>query len=187
MTEPFVLIVEDHPVTQATLQRELGALDFRTHVLSTAEEAWDYLQNNPSPHLIILDYHLPGEDGPSLYRKIALDPRLENIAIIPFTALADMKNNSDEGLLTLQRGTDKGSGSQNLGIVSKGGHEEVSTVPGALLLALANALRTINVRCPQKLMFAIRAYLQEFSDSPGDDPMSGWAYFLHMDNTEPDA
>lgn len=77
-------------------------------------------------------------------------------------------------------------GGQLLGIVSKGGSEEVNAVPGALLLALANALRTLNVRCPPKLMAAIRDYLKQFTDDASNDPMSGWAYFLHLDNHGPE-
>ena len=184
MAQPLVLVVEDHPVTQATIARDLGALDFMIHAVPSAEDAWDYLEKNPPPQIIILDYHLPGEDGPSLYRRVTLDPRFENTAIVPFTALADMKNNSDQGVLTLQRGVEPDNEGHRLGIVSKGGQEEVNAVPGALLLALANALRTINVRAPQKLMFAIREYLQQFAGDSVGDPMSGWAYFLHMDNSD---
>jgi CheY-like chemotaxis protein len=183
MASPFVLIVEDHPVTQATLTRDLGDLGFETHVVPSAEEGWSYLDKNPAPQIIVLDYHLPGEDGPSLYRRVTLDPRFANVAIVPFTALADMKNSSELGLLTLQRGTDLNEGAIKMGIVSKGGSEEVHAVPGALLLALANALRTINTRCPPKLMAAIRDYLKQFNDEPDKDPMSGWAYFLHLDDS----
>jgi CheY-like chemotaxis protein len=186
MTPPFVLIVEDNAVTQSALTRDLGALDFRTHVVPSAEDAWDHLNKAPPPDIIVLDYHLPGEDGPSLYRKVSLDPRFGNVAVIPFTALADMKNDSHQDILTLRRGTEMNGGGQLLGIVSKGGSEEVNAVPGALLLALANALRTINVRCPPKLMAAIRDYLKQFTDDASNDPMSGWAYFLHLDNHGPE-
>jgi CheY-like chemotaxis protein len=179
-----VLIVEDNPITQETLTRDLGALDLQTHAVPSAEEAWDYLGRATPPDVIILDFHLPGEDGSSLYRRVNSDPRFGKTAIIPFTALADMSNNSQEAILTLQRGLDAGAGSNSQGILSKGGNEEVRVLPGALLLAIAHGLRTAGRRCPSKLMAAIRDYLKQFSDDAANDPISGWAYFLHLKGNE---
>jgi CheY-like chemotaxis protein len=121
MTPPFVLIVEDNPITQETLTRDLGALDLQTHAVPSAEEAWDYLGRATPPDVIILDFHLPGEDGSSLYRRVNSDPRFGKTAIIPFTALADMSNNSQEAILTLQRGLDAAPGRTARGFCPKGG------------------------------------------------------------------
>ncbi|MGQ9818508.1 MAG: response regulator [Candidatus Kapaibacteriales bacterium] len=83
-----VLIVDDDDLfrqfVKYILEKKLNlfVVDFKTPI-----QAMEYLQGNP-PDLLILDMEMPEMDGYSFLYKIRNDPKLENLPVIPCTALA---------------------------------------------------------------------------------------------------
>jgi two-component system phosphate regulon response regulator PhoB len=93
---PRVLIVEDEPSIA-----ELISINLRHNGLSPLwVENGDLAQreiDTALPDLILLDWMLPGQNGPTLARKWRVDPRTKNIPIIMLTAKVD-ENDKVSGL-----------------------------------------------------------------------------------------
>mgnify|MGYP000868008388 CR=1 FL=1 len=84
---PIILLVEDNRTTQETLKRDFEALGVDVLAVPSAEEAWLFLESGKKLDVMILDFQLPGEDGPDFFRRIQRDPRFKKIPVVPFTAL----------------------------------------------------------------------------------------------------
>ena len=67
---PRVLIAEDDGVTRSLLQHWLTAWGFEVAVARDGTEAWNVLQQQPSPKLVITDWVMPGVDGIELCRRL---------------------------------------------------------------------------------------------------------------------
>jgi PAS domain S-box-containing protein len=83
-SQPVILLVEDLPDFGLIVQR-LGQRAGQTlQWFTTAEDAWDYLQDH-HPDLVLLDIHLPGMNGIELCHRIRAVPRLANLKIALFS------------------------------------------------------------------------------------------------------
>jgi diguanylate cyclase (GGDEF)-like protein/PAS domain S-box-containing protein len=75
------LLVEDDPIQRAVFTGYLHALGWRLWAVASAEEARDHLVRE-DVHLLLADYHLPGEDGVSLLEHArALHPEVVRVLI----------------------------------------------------------------------------------------------------------
>lgn len=59
-------------------------------IMRDGKNAMRYLRGE-IPDLILLDYMMPGDDGPEVYRKIKIIERLSKIPIFFLTSVADSK------------------------------------------------------------------------------------------------
>lgn len=78
-----ILIVEDDSVVRsalANLSRDSGHRV--AGAFSTAEEAWQFLQTEPLPEIILMDLNLPGMSGLEAIKRIKNRFRSANIAVI---------------------------------------------------------------------------------------------------------
>ena len=93
---PRVLIVEDEPAIA-----ELISINLRHNGLSPLwVEDGERAQREIDmvlPDVILLDWMLPGQNGPALARKWRIDPRTKNVPIIMLTAKVD-ENDKVQGL-----------------------------------------------------------------------------------------
>lgn len=169
MNKPIIMVVEDNQTTQETLKRDLELLGLDVLIYYSAEDAWKVLENGTNPDVLILDFNLPGgEDGPSLFRRIILDPRFKTLSIIPFTALIDQSDRPTNSMVSdfvILRGTR----SDNIhNIISKKGREDVFNTPPDLILAIAHALQYKNCSFPvpfrAEVKKCIEALLKKMDD-----------------------
>jgi diguanylate cyclase (GGDEF)-like protein len=65
-----VLIVEDAADSRLLLERTLKRWGYEVVVTTNGEEAWEILQQENHPKLILLDWMMPGMDGLEITRKI---------------------------------------------------------------------------------------------------------------------
>ena len=65
-----VLIAEDDLVSRNLLERVLDKWGYEVIVTCDGEEAWDVFQSNEAPRLAVLDWMMPGLDGPDVCRRI---------------------------------------------------------------------------------------------------------------------
>ena len=65
-----VLIAEDDPIFRRVLQSRLQSWGYRAMTAENGEKAWEILQQEGAPNLLILDWMMPGIDGLELCRKI---------------------------------------------------------------------------------------------------------------------
>jgi len=64
-----VLVVDDDPVTCATLRALLGGAGYAVTIAPDGLEAWEILQRERIP-VVISDWYMPGLDGTELCRRI---------------------------------------------------------------------------------------------------------------------
>jgi phosphoserine phosphatase RsbU/P len=65
-----VLLAEDEPVTRRLLEAQMTRFGFDVTSVPDGLRAWDALQNADAPSLVVLDWNMPGLDGPDVCRKI---------------------------------------------------------------------------------------------------------------------
>jgi phosphoserine phosphatase RsbU/P len=81
-----VLIAEDDRVTGEILARTLQRWSYETKVLSDGLQAWEHLRMATTPTLAILDWMMPGIDGPDVCRRVRAELPLANMYLLLVTA-----------------------------------------------------------------------------------------------------
>ena len=81
-----VLIAEDDRITGEILARTLNRWHYETTVVSDGTQAWAYLGAATAPTLAILDWMMPGMDGPDVCRRVRADLPLANMYLLLVTA-----------------------------------------------------------------------------------------------------
>lgn len=82
MRPMHILVVEDDPVTRATLVAYFEEAGFRVYAAENGEGLWRSLERAPID-LVLLDVKLPGEDGFFLLRELR---KTSEVAVIMVTA-----------------------------------------------------------------------------------------------------
>lgn len=65
-----VLLAEDEPVTRRLLEAQMTRFGFEVVSVNDGLSAWEVLQSPNAPSLVVLDWNMPGLDGPDVCRKI---------------------------------------------------------------------------------------------------------------------
>ena len=82
-----VLIADDESVTRHRLESFLRKWGYDFFACSDGTQAWQELQSDkPHPELAILDWEMPGVDGPELCRRIRQTPDLKTIYVLLVTS-----------------------------------------------------------------------------------------------------
>jgi two-component system, cell cycle response regulator len=92
-----VLIAEDDLTSRVMLQAILQKWGYDTVVAKDGLEAWDILQHESAPRLLILDWDMPGLDGMKLCRQIREQESMDPAYIIILTG-RDKKSDAIHGL-----------------------------------------------------------------------------------------
>lgn len=87
-----ILIVDDDPTSRTILQAVLEKWNFITRLAADGEEAWEIIQQEGSPRLLLLDWMMPGIDGPTLCRRIREEMSRESFYILMLTARDSRKD-----------------------------------------------------------------------------------------------
>ncbi len=94
-----MLVADDDPVSRRLLERLL-ARDYQVTVVADGEQAWAALQTPERPRLLVLDWMMPGVDGPELCRRLRQLPEIEPCYVLLLTAkqsLADVVTGLEAG------------------------------------------------------------------------------------------
>jgi CheY-like chemotaxis protein len=81
-----ILIVEDDADIRDALRETLEEEGYTVAVASNGHEGLGYLEGNPEPALVLLDWMMPFMNGAEFCKAVASNPTLENLAIIVITA-----------------------------------------------------------------------------------------------------
>jgi phosphoserine phosphatase RsbU/P len=81
-----VLIAEDDRVTAEILARALQRWNYETTILCDGAQAWEHLRRTIAPTLVILDWMMPGMDGPDVCRRVRAELPLANMYLLLVTA-----------------------------------------------------------------------------------------------------
>jgi phosphoserine phosphatase RsbU/P len=79
------LIADDDIVTAAAISASVSGWGFEVVVAHDGHGALDQLRADPSPALAIIDWEMPGLDGPEICRRIRADAR-ERLYVLLLTA-----------------------------------------------------------------------------------------------------
>ena len=77
-----VMVVDDSSTIRVYLSNLLAQYQFRVITANNGQEAIELLKQHPDTALIITDYHMPVMDGLEMIRRIRLEKRSEDLAII---------------------------------------------------------------------------------------------------------
>ncbi len=81
-----ILIAEDDPVSRRLLEITLSNWGYDVIVTNDGAWAWEALQAEDAPQLAILDWMMPGLDGPQICHKARETPATKSIYLILLTA-----------------------------------------------------------------------------------------------------
>jgi phosphoserine phosphatase RsbU/P len=91
-TDNRILIAEDDLTSRTLLERLLCSWGYRVTVSSDGEEALALLQRSDAPRLAVLDWMMPGLDGPELCRRLRAEDPVEPRYIILLTCRGDRQD-----------------------------------------------------------------------------------------------
>jgi two-component system, cell cycle response regulator len=86
-----VLVADDDPVTRRLLEASLTSWGYAVEVAHNGTEAWNALALGDGPTLAVLDWVMPGLDGPELCRRLRAQHDGRYIYILLLTAKADKR------------------------------------------------------------------------------------------------
>ena len=81
-----VLIADDEPTGTTILARSLERWGLEVVVAQDGEEAWRIIDQDGGIAMAILDWMMPGADGPELCRRIRRDEHHAHMHVILLTA-----------------------------------------------------------------------------------------------------
>jgi len=87
-----VLIAEDDPVCRMLLSSIFKGMNHRVITVNDGKEAWDAIQEMKEPVMCILDWHMPGMDGPEICKQLSSLSKSKNVYIILLTGRTDQES-----------------------------------------------------------------------------------------------
>ena len=87
-----IIGAEDDPVSRMLLETLLRPLGDAVTVAKDGEEAWELLERETGPLLVVLDWMMPGLDGEELCRRIRASETLRGSHVIMLTARASRED-----------------------------------------------------------------------------------------------
>jgi DNA-binding response OmpR family regulator len=92
-----VLLAEDETVTRRLLEAQMTRFGFEVISVADGLKAWDVLQEPAPPSLVVLDWNMPGLDGPDVCKRIRESARASYTYMLLVTA-RNAKSDVVEGL-----------------------------------------------------------------------------------------
>jgi len=96
------LIAEDNSTTRQLLESTLADWGYDVLVACDGAQAWEQLQSESAPKLLLLDWKMPGMDGVEVCQRLREKPAARSTYIILLTARADQ----DDIVMGLEAGAD---------------------------------------------------------------------------------
>ena len=97
-----VLVAEDDAVTRRLIESVLVRWGYEVTTVADGTQAWEALSGTSPPAMAILDWIMPGLDGPELCRRVRDDPGLSSTYVILLTA----KETGEDVVEGLEAGAD---------------------------------------------------------------------------------
>jgi CheY-like chemotaxis protein len=85
-----VVIVDDHEGVREAMAMLLSVEGYEVRAFGHAEDALRYLQENPAPHLILLDLQMPGMNGWELAGRLRENGALQSAAVVLLSGVHDI-------------------------------------------------------------------------------------------------
>jgi DNA-binding response OmpR family regulator len=82
-----IILVEDDTFISGMYMTKLSSLGWEVEVIEDGNAAWERLQQDPLPDLLLLDVVLPKKDGFEILAGLKKDDRLKDVPVILLTNL----------------------------------------------------------------------------------------------------
>jgi len=102
LSSETILIAEDDRIFRRILQSWLQNWGYRVIAVEDGTQAWEHLQQDNAPALLILDWMMPGIDGAELCRRI----RAKRSAFYQYILLVTAKDDKHDVVQGLEAGAD---------------------------------------------------------------------------------
>ncbi len=83
----FIYLVEDDSFISGMYQTKLRNVGYTVEVDADGESAWNRLQQDPVPDLVLLDVVLPKKDGFEILEDLRANEKTKDLAVILLTNL----------------------------------------------------------------------------------------------------
>jgi len=70
MSDVPILVADDDPVSRTIVAAMLRKAGYQVQLASDGHQAWTALQQSTAPHLAVMDWMMPGLDGPEICRRL---------------------------------------------------------------------------------------------------------------------
>ena len=70
MSDLRVLVADDDPVSRTVVAAILRKGGYRVQLASDGNEAWSFLERKDPPSMAVMDWMMPGLDGPEICRRV---------------------------------------------------------------------------------------------------------------------
>jgi two-component system cell cycle response regulator len=87
-----ILIAEDDRMFRVLLQSRLEDRGYSVTIAENGQQAWELLQSEQAPKLVILDWMMPGMTGPEICRKLRAQTALQYRYVLLLTARSDKQD-----------------------------------------------------------------------------------------------
>ena len=82
------LIVDDNVVTARVLAKLLRYEGHEAASVNSGPDALRVIESQP-PQVVLLDWMMPGMDGPSVLRALRSNPRFDRVRVVMFSAISE--------------------------------------------------------------------------------------------------
>ena len=96
------LIADDDPVAAMAVSRSMSNWGFETTIVHDGLAAWEHINSDSPPSLAVVDWEMPGLEGPELCRRVRSDAARAHLYIVLLTA----RNSSTDLVAGLEAGAD---------------------------------------------------------------------------------
>jgi DNA-binding response OmpR family regulator len=83
------LVADDDRVAATIVRQALTAWGFDVSMAHDGLTAWTHIMADPAPSLVILDWEMPGLDGPAICRRLRSEPSRAHLYVLLVTARSD--------------------------------------------------------------------------------------------------
>jgi len=97
-----ILVADDDPINRRLLQTSLVRWNYEVILARDGQEAWNILQREDAPKLAILDWMMPGMDGPDICREV----RKRNFKFYTYILLLTSNLRNEDIIVGLEAGAD---------------------------------------------------------------------------------
>jgi len=102
MGDPRILIAEDEPSSRRMLESVLSKWGYPVVSARDGAEAWDIIQGEDPPEILILDWMMPGKEGVEICRLLRQTPSVR----LHYTILLTSRDDKADVVMGLEAGAD---------------------------------------------------------------------------------